>query len=83
MRIMALVEHAVAVLVLSLIVFGLLLALLNCVLATPKAVQSARMEPTLEMYRAFNLSPDTIRRHNAELEQLAKEKYERDARGGQ
>jgi len=71
MRFMVMVEHVVAVLVLSIMVFAFLMALVNCIVPCPREVQSARMESTLELYRAFDLNPVTVKLHNEDVERQA------------
>ena len=82
MKILEVIEHGVAVLILSIFVFTILMAGVNCIAPMPKDEQRARMEPTVEMYRAFNLNPSTVRRHNADMTNQALAQYTDQARGG-
>jgi len=83
MRILAVFEQAVTVLILSLMVLSFLMGIVNCIVPESKTVQTARMEPTLQLFRAFDLNPVTLSRHNADLEQQSRIEFERQARGEQ
>ncbi len=77
------VERCVAVFILSVFVFWGLAAMVNCILSTTRDVQAPRLEPTLEIYRAYHLMPETVRMHNDEMEGRYRSEYEQMARGGQ
>lgn len=83
MKFMAVVEYAVSVMILGIVVLSVLMAVVNCIVPESKERQRARMEPTMEIYRAYDLNPVTVRRHNAEIDRLARMQYERQARGGE
>lgn len=81
MKVLAVIEYGVTVMILGVVALGFLMSLANCIAPESKDRQRARMEPTMEIYRAYNLNPVTIKRHNAELERQALLQYERQARG--
>lgn len=82
MRVLAFFEHAVSVIILSIIVFTIFMSLANCIAPVSKEAQAAKMEPTMAIYRTFYLNPTTLINHNDLQEASARAEYEARARGG-
>lgn len=92
MKTLGFFEWLVELCIVAVIVFSVLASVVDCIAPLPKSAQMEQMEPTLEMYRAFDLAPsrtekemarDALKRHVEETERDMMAYFSARARGKQ